>query len=151
MDPAGEWRMRINRDPHWFVFSIEDTAPDAETRISSGFIFGSIARVDGQPALALNGVYMQRKTNTAGNAILEQIIERFARPLGMRYVLVGATFGGEFEPDKAVWQPAGGRTLFRPRAIVDESGNPEQRIYDDLGETVNADQPVSAHCWIRTV
>jgi hypothetical protein len=151
MDPGGEWRMRINRDPHWFVFSIEDTPPDAETRVSSGFIFGSIAWVDGEPALALNGVYMQRKTSSAANEILEQVTERLARPLGVKYVLVGSTFGGEFDIDKSVWQPAGGRIMRRPRAIATSDGSPEDEIYDDLGDKVNTEQEVPDHCWIRTV
>lgn len=151
MDVGGGWRMRINRDPHWFVFSIEDTPPDATTRVSSGFIFGSLARVNNEPALAINGVYMQKKTDAAVNNILEDLTERFARRLGVRHVLVGGTFGGEFNADKSTWRPAGGMTLLRPRAIRDEYGDPESGIYDDLGQRVNEPQEVPKHCWVTTL
>ncbi|HEX5447802.1 MAG TPA: hypothetical protein VFW90_01210, partial [Candidatus Saccharimonadales bacterium] len=151
-DYGGEWRMRINRDPHWFVFNLEDTPPDAEVRISSGFIFGSLARVDGQPTLAINGVYMQKKTDTAANSILDEVVERFAKPLGISQVMVATTYGGRFEPDKSKWHPAGGRTLHRPRAIRnDYDDEPESEIYDDLGNVVNENAPVPEYCWIKTI
>jgi hypothetical protein len=151
MDPAGEWRTRINRDPHWFVFSIEDTPPDADTRVSSGFVFGSVAEVDGRPALAINGVYMQRKTDSAANAVLEGIVENFAKPMGVRSVVVATKYGGDFAIDKSKWQPGEGHEINRPRAIVDANGLPETQVYDDLGNQVNTPHELDKSTWLRIV
>jgi hypothetical protein len=147
MDPTGKWRMRINRDPHWFVFSIEDTPPDAEQRTSSGFVFGSVAEVEGKPALALNGIYMQRKTDSAANAVLDGIVERFAKPMGVHSVVIASKHGGRFVPDHTKWQPAAGKELFRPRAILDRNGRPETDIYDDLGRFVNNTSKLDIDTW----
>lgn len=158
MDETGEWRMRINRDPHWFVFSIEDTPPNADKRVSSGFIFGSVAEMDGEPALALNGVYMQRKTDEAANAILDDVIEKFAKPMGVRSVVIATQYGGDFAIDKSKWEPAAGHTLFRPRAIrsprnirTGDGGQPEIMTYDDLGSKVNQEAVLEDRAWRRIV
>ena len=150
-DPGGGWRMRINRDPHWFVFSIEDTPPDAMRRRSTGFVFGSLAEVDGSPALAINGIYMQRKTDSAANTVLNDIVERFAKPLGVHSVVVATKYGGNFNIDRTKWEPAGGHSLFRPRAIVDDIGDPETTIYDDLGTSVNTAEALDNLSWRQII
>jgi len=155
MDPEGEWRMRINRDPHWFVFSIEDTPPDAAKRVSTGFVFGSVAEVDGAPAVAINGIYMQRKTDSAANSVLDGIVERFAKPMGVRSVVVATKYGGDFNIDRKKWQPGDGHSLWRPRAIMNRRGNArgelETKIYDDLGNLVNELDELDSHSWRQVI
>ncbi len=140
MDTKNQWKSRINRDPHWFVIQIEETDPDAIVRQSSGFVFGSFALVDNRPALALNGVYLQNKTDRAVAAIVDGIYERVAKPAGIDQVAVATSYGGSAKLDPDKWTRAIGHTLERPRAIRDATGVPETQIYDDLGTTVN--QPV---------
>jgi tetratricopeptide (TPR) repeat protein len=150
-DKSGRYRMSINRDPHWFVFSIEDTEPDAKKRQSSGFVFGSLGRYEGRPALMLNGVYMQRKTDSATNVILDQIGERLAKPLGINQMVVASSFGGESRLDPDKWINAEGKTVYRPRALRAENGQPETQIYDDLGYVVNQDYAASERLWASNV
>ncbi len=113
--------MRINRDPHWFVFSIEDTPPDAAKRVSTGFVFGSVAEVDGAPAVAINGIYMQRKTDSAANSVLDGIVEQFAKPMGVRSVVVATKYGGDFNIDRKKWQPGDGTQPVAPASYYEQA------------------------------
>jgi hypothetical protein len=149
MDEGGRWRLRINRDPHWFVFSIEDTPPDAAKRQASGFVFGSVGYYQGRPAVLVNGIYMRRKTNAASNAVLDSIAEEFADKLGVPQVVVKTVHGGNFDPNRQKWeQSPEGAVIHRPRAIRSVDGEPETEAYDDLGVAVNQDEP-AGDVWVR--
>jgi len=135
--------------------AIEDTPPDAAKRVSTGFVFGSVAEVDGAPAVAINGIYMQRKTDSAANSVLDGIVEQFAKPMGVRSVVVATKYGGDFNIDRKKWQPGDGHSLWRPRAIMNRRGNArgelETKIYDDLGNLVNELDELDSHSWRQVI
>ncbi len=146
-DRKGILKAKMARDPHWFVVQVEDSSPDAAQRQISGFVFGSYGFVDDEPALVLNGVYMDVAEHQ--DKIVDAIYERIGRPAGIKRVAMAAINGGSWDPDGALWKRADGERLFRPRAIVDESGSPEKKIYDDISNVVNEEHKLKSKIWLR--
>lgn len=143
-----EWIARIHKDPLSFIFEIEDNAPDAEKRSAVGFVFGSFAVQKNGPVMLLNGVYMEGKTDTAAQSIVNAIEQDFSRPLGMTRQFVAARhagmsrFGPEYRNDT--------QTVRRLRAITSAStGEPEDQIYDDIAVGVNKEGSTDANVFYK--
>ena len=128
------WVASINKDPLSFVFELQD--PD--TKNNTGFVFGSFGiDEDGYPAILLNGIYLS-SGNTRGsvNNILDSIEKNVARRIGARSIAISNIYGGKMSqmPDG---YSEGDIVLRRLRALDDGKGNPETKIYDDLGQAIN--------------
>lgn len=155
-DSAQDWIARIWKDPLSFVFLIEDNLPDVKTRHAIGFVFGSFGIKDGKPAVLLNGVYLQGKTNEATLAVLHAIEEDFSRPLGAAHQLVAATHGGATHLDAAELNATGGSAAYtnRPAQVtrlraLTFRGMIESKIYDDIGVGINQEAETGGHVWVK--
>jgi tetratricopeptide (TPR) repeat protein len=149
-----QWIARIWKDPLFFVYGIFDQySHDAKQRNAVGFVFGSISAVDGEPALLLNGIYMDSKTPQAAQSILSTIEQDFARPLGCKEMFVAArhggatTLGADYANDEA--------PFIRLRAIDGGDGRPETKIHDDLitdkEGSVNKPQLTDGKIWHKNL
>ena len=153
------WLSRIWKDPLSFVFLIEENEPGAEKRSAIGFVFGSFGVKDRKPAVLLNGVYMQGKTNAAVLSILNAIEEDFSKPIGAAHQFVAATYGGHTQIDSAELHAAGGSEIYtneptevvRLRALAEFNGQPETDIYDDLGVGINRRTTTGGHVWHKII
>ncbi len=150
------WIARIWKDPLSFVFLIEDNEPEAKTRQAIGFVFGSFGVQDRKPAVLLNGVYLQGKTNEATLAVLNGIEEDFSRPLGAAHQLVAASHGGATHLDAADLSAAGGSAAYTNRTVevtrlraLSRYGEPEREIYDDIGVGINQEAETGGHVWVK--
>jgi len=129
---SAEWIVRTWKDPLSFIFQIEeksykDSGGNEKTN-AIGFVFGSFGK---GPIVMLNGVYMEGKTDTAAQSIINTIEQEFSKPLNAKKQVVGSRYGGsvrygkEYSNDKI--------TIKRLRAIKEQYGEePEDKIYDDL-------------------
>jgi hypothetical protein len=141
--PNRYWVASLLADPLSFCFSIERPGGDEAVgdqrnrRQNIGFVFGTFGLVDDQPVLCLNGVYL----STGGDAravesVLNEIEHGFARPLGLKAILLGSQHGGSIRGDLGGYSMEV-NTVLRLRALADPSGNIETRIYDDFSQIVN--------------
>ncbi|MDD2758607.1 MAG: hypothetical protein PHD72_04580 [Patescibacteria group bacterium] len=141
------WVASINADPLSFVISMEkpqgDVPADASKQTPSenlGFIFGSFAvDEDGRPALMLNGIYYAPgiEGGEQVTAILDGVKKMFAG-LPVKTLAIASQYGGSVKmPDSLTNDPI---ALTRLRALDDGSGDPENKIYDDLstGDKLNS-------------
>ncbi len=161
--PNKFWVASINADPLSFVLSLEmptgeeeDTTNRKTPKENLGFIFGNYG-VDenGGLAVLLNGIYyapgIEGKEQT--EAILTGV-ERIFSGLPVRTLALAEQHGGSLGQSKMptgyTSQPA---ELIRLRALDDNSGNPESKIYDDLGTggDLNGRHAYGGHVWHKSV
>ena len=129
---AADWIARIWKDPLSFVFQIEDEKTTENEKVNAiGFVFGSFGLVNGELVVMLNGVYMQGKTDTAAQSIVNLIEQEFSIPLNAKLQIVASrhngtiNYGEEYSNKKI--------KIKRLRAIKSKNENkPESVIYDDL-------------------
>ena len=141
---AAEWIVRLWKDPLSFIFLIEDSPGDAV-----GFVFGSFGLHEGKPIVMLNGVYMEGKTDTAAQSILQAIEEDFTRKLGCTMQVVASRYGGTAKLGKGYSNsPIQVRRL---RALMGRDGNPETQIYDDLNVGINSPGTTDGMVWHKTM
>jgi len=132
--------VKIWKDPLSFIFQIEDSPGNA-----IGFVFGSFGLYKGKPVSMLNGVYMEGKTDTAAQSIVNAIENDFSRPLGCVLQIVGARYGGTTRYGKEYSND--GIEVKRLRAIAGNDGNPDTVIYDDLNVGVNKEGTTDNMVW----
>ena len=137
---AAEWIVRVWKDPLSFIFQIEDSPGNA-----IGFVFGSFGAREGKPVDMLDGVYMEGKTDTAAQSIVNAIESDFAKPLGCAMQIVAARHGGTSRYGKDYSNSK--IKVKRLRALEGPDGNPETKIYDDLNVGVNEEGTTDKNVW----
>lgn len=147
--PNKFWVASINADPLSFVIAMElpqatsTEAAGRERRENVGFIFGNFAVDDeGLPATMLNGIYYAPgiEDSTQVAAILDGV-RRIFKGLPIKSEALASQFGGAVQMPEGFTNDA--VTLTRLRALDDGSGNPETKIYDDLGTGNHLNRPLA--------
>lgn len=156
--PNKYWVASINADPLSFVISIEEPEIKNEegeakkTKENQGFIFGSFGTdEDGKPAILLNGIYYApgMEDKNQAKAILGGV-EKIFDGLPIKILAVAEQHGGSLGKEKI---PEGYSNkpieLTRLRALDDNMGDPETKIYDDLntGDDLNSLHYYGEHVW----
>lgn len=139
--PNKYWVASINKDPLSFVISMEEDhgepAEDQETiNENLGFIFGSFGVDDeGKLAVMLNGIYY-----APGGENKEQVevilagVEKNFHGLPINTMAIASQYGGGAVGSNLPRQYSNGQMeMTRLRALDDGGGDPETKIYDDLG------------------
>lgn len=123
---------RIWSDPCMFAVQLEATDQRQEP---CGFVFGTVGRFDGKPALILNGVYLQKPDDITARAVIESMRTHVADPLGLHTLVFAARNGGTFRPSEDAYDATGYQ--FSRYSAVREGGKLVTKTFDDLGENVN--------------
>ena len=130
---AAKWISRLNRDPLSFVMDIKKKGSNE----ISGFVFGrmGINPETEKPAIMLNGVYAQNRSDVMAGNVLKIIEERFARTIKADSMVVASQYGG-----KLAGTPEGyaqtSKELNAIRALSSD-GRLEKQVYDDVGKIAN--------------
>ncbi len=141
-----EWIARIWKDPLSYVYQIEKTGPNSEKREAVGFVFGFFGDQKGELVTMLNGVYMQNKTNTGAESILKASEDSLSRPIQASRQIVASRYGGTINLPKGYVNGLG--EVKRLRALNgQDTDEPEEKIYDDLGTVVNQKAEVDNAVW----
>ncbi|MBI4215534.1 MAG: hypothetical protein HY602_02315 [Parcubacteria group bacterium] len=138
--PNKYWVASINADPMSFVISMEAPQGDAEAEGNKkkvnenlGFIFGSFALDDNsQLVIMLNGIYYAPgiEDEKQVSAILGKV-EKMFQGLPVKRLAVATQYGGSIKMPKEFKNTP--INIMRLRALDSGYGQPENRIYDDLG------------------
>ncbi|MFH0779637.1 MAG: hypothetical protein V1928_02135, partial [Parcubacteria group bacterium] len=138
--PNKYWVASINADPLSFVISIESPkgqAPAEGKKAAAtenlGFIFGSFALNEkGKLAIMLNGIYYAPGLDNSEQVeIILAGAERIFNGLPVETTSLASQHGGSIKlPDGYSNTPV---EFTRLRALDDNSGNPESKVYDDIG------------------
>ena len=137
---AAEWIVRVWKDPLSYIFQIEDSPGNA-----IGFVFGGFGGSDGKLTVMLNGVYMEGKTDTAAQSLLNSLEADFSRALEASIQMVAARYGGTSKFGKGYSNtPA---EVKRFRALMGLGRSPETEIYDDLNVGVNEPGTTDSNVW----
>jgi len=137
--PNKYWVASINADPLSFVLSMEMPQEQAQAdkkivKKNLGFIFGSFGKNDrGGLALMLNGIYYGPgglDSEIQVEAILAGV-ERLFKGLPVETQVIASQHGGLVKIPAAYSNSQ--IELTRLRALDDNSGDPESKVYDDLG------------------
>ena len=162
--PNKFWVASINADPLSFVLSfempesgeLEEGGKKKIPKENLGFIFGNYG-VDKSGALAvlLNGIYyapgIEGKEQT--EAILAGV-EKIFSGLPVRTIALAEQYGGSLSEAR---MPTGytkqSIDLIRLRALDDNAGSAESKIYDDLGTgaDLNRKHSYGGHVWHKKV
>jgi len=139
--PNKYWVASINRDPMSFVLSIEEdqgesVEGDEQVSENLGFIFGSFGIDDeGKLAVMFNGIYY-----APGGENKEQVeaimagVEKILKGLPINTVAIASQYGGGAVGSSLPVDYSNSQIeMVRLRALDDGGGNPETKIYDDLG------------------
>lgn len=139
--PNKYWVASINKDPLSFVISMEEDqgepAEGQETiNENLGFIFGSFGIDDeGKLAVMLNGIYY-----APGGENKEQVeailtgVEKNLQGLPINTMAIASQYGGGAVGSNLPAQYKNSQMeITRLRALDDGGGDPETKIYDDLG------------------
>lgn len=152
--PNKHWVASITADPLSFVISMEAPSVSGEevqrvVRENNGFIFGNFG-VDeaGNLAVLLNGIYyapgIEDERQVA--AIIDGVKKHFTG-LPVKTLALATQHGGSVKmPQSFSSEPI---ELTRLRALDDEYGSPETKVYDDLGTGSDLNQPheYGGHVW----
>lgn len=153
--PNKLWVASISADPLSFVVSMElpntggSESGKQEPRENLGFIFGNFALNDnGNLALILNGIYYAPGIEDENQiAAIIGGLERIFVGLPIKNLALASQHGGSIKMPKDFTN--GHRTMTRLRALDDSSGQPENKIYDDLDTGSELNQPMlyGGHVW----
>ncbi|MCX6743983.1 MAG: hypothetical protein NTX82_00465 [Candidatus Parcubacteria bacterium] len=135
--PNKYWVASINADPMSFVISMEmPQAPAQEgqkqVHENLGFIFGSFGVDDNKNlALMLNGIYYAPGVeNEEQVRIILEGVEKIFTGSGAKTLAMATQYGGSFKMPQEFSSQA--IEMTRLRALDDNNGDPESKIYDDL-------------------
>jgi hypothetical protein len=139
--PNKYWVASINKDPLSFVLSMEEDQgepTEGEEQVSEnlGFIFGSFGVDDeGKLAVMFNGFYY-----APGGENKEQVeaimagAEKVLKGLPVNTVAIASQYGGGAVGSNLPAEYSNSQVeMIRLRALDDGGGDPETKIYDDLG------------------
>ncbi len=139
--PNKYWVASINKDPLSFVLSMEEdqgepTEGKEQVSDNLGFIFGSFGVDDeGKLAVMFNGIYY-----APGGENKEQVeaimvgAEKVLKGLPVNTVAIASQYGGGAVGSSLPAEYSNGSIeMTRLRALDDGGGDPETKIYDDLG------------------
>lgn len=160
--PNKYWVASINADPLSFVISLESPHSNpvesnrAEPVENLGFIFGSYGVTEeNKPAVLLNGVYYA--PGIGSKEQMERIVsgvEKIFSGLPINTITIAQMYGGSVGEDKMPdnWNN-NGIELNRLRALDDDQGDPEDKIYDDLGtgSDLNQSHYYGDHVWYKKI
>jgi hypothetical protein len=144
--PNKYWVASINADPMSFVVSMEMPQPQAQegqkqVHENLGFIFGSFGIDDNKNlALMLNGIYYAPGVeNEEQVRIILDGVEKIFKGSGAKTLAMATQYGGSFKmPEEFSGQEI---EMTRLRALDDNSGDPESKIYDDLNTGTHLNEP----------
>ncbi|MFH0927948.1 MAG: hypothetical protein V1821_00570 [bacterium] len=152
--PNKHWVASINADPLSFVISMEQPREEGTAVTENlGFIFGNFGVDDqGKPALLLNGIYYAPGIeNQTQVEVIMGGVEKIFEGLPIKTVALAAQYGGAIKMPEGYSNEA--VELTRLRALDDSSGNPETKIYDDLGTSDDLNKPhlYSGSVWNKSL
>jgi hypothetical protein len=117
------------RDPLAFCFHIENDRGEA-----CGFLFGSFAIADGDPAVVFNSLHVRPRNAELRIAILRAVERGLCAPLGIRHLAIANLHGGRGPlPSDYVQRTA---VITRLRALSTD-GEPIKTVDDDISIVVN--------------
>lgn len=117
------------RDPLTFCFHIENDRGEA-----CGFLFGSFAITDGEPAVVFNSLHVRPRSAELRTAILRAAERGLCAPLGIRHLAIANLHGGRGPlPDDYQQRTA---VITRLRALAKE-GERITTVDDDISIVVN--------------
>ena len=125
---------RLNKDPLSFIMDLSR----AGSNEISGFVFGRIG-LDPEtqrPAIIQNGIYSQDKGGQIPNNILRLVEEQMAPRLNAAVIDIASQNSGKVEPPSGYTSVKKVKRIAM-RAISDDEGNPEEKLYDDIGRVAN--------------
>ncbi len=153
--PNKLWVASVIADPLSFVVSMElpnaigNEAQKQEPRENLGFMFASFAvNEGGELGMMNNGIYYAPgiENGEQVRAILDGV-KRMFKGLPIKTSAIASQHGGSIKmPEGFTNDPV---TLTRLRALDDGAGQPETKIYDDLGTGSNLNQSMlyGGHVW----
>lgn len=160
--PNKYWVASINADPLSFVLSLEMPVAIEEKenkkrmpKENLGFIFGNYGMdKNGELAILLNGIYYAPgiEGQEQVDAILDGV-EKVFSGLPIRTIALAEQYGGSLGEAKAPSRYTKQNIdLIRLRALDDNSGDPETKIYDDLGtgEHLNQMHSYGGNVWHKS-
>lgn len=117
------------RDPLTFCFHIENDGGQV-----CGFLFGSFALADGDPAVVFNSLHVRPRNAELRIAILRAVERCLCAPLGIRHLAIANRHGGRGPlPSNYVQRTA---VITRLRALSTD-GEPIKTVDDDISIVVN--------------
>jgi hypothetical protein len=153
------WVASINADPLSFVVSLEEPeiasqegGQKKQAKENLGFIFGSFGiNEEGKLAILLNGIYYAPGVEDKNQveAILGGV-EKIFKGLPIKTIAIAEQYGGSMGKEKLPKEYTDEQIeLTRLRALDDNSGDPESKIYDDLntGDDLNKSHFYGNHVW----
>jgi hypothetical protein len=155
--PNKYWVASINADPLSFVISLEEpeiVSQEKEKRAKEnlGFIFGSFGiDENGAPAILLNGIYYAPGIEDKNQ--VESIlggVEKIFKGFPLKTLAIAEQYGGSLGKEKLPEDFTNEQVeLIRLRALDDNSGDPETKIYDDLntGDDLNKLHNYGGNVW----
>ncbi len=128
-----EFVTRLNKDPLSFMMDLKQ----ANSKVIQGFVFGRLGvnPENGKPVIMLNGVYSQLKGPVIVDNILKIIEDQMGKKINADAIVIASQYGGKIDQPSGYKQ--GSMQLEAIRALQDESGNPETKVYDDIGTVAN--------------
>jgi hypothetical protein len=158
--PNKQWVASINKDPLSFVISMETPQNSGNAKLevndNVGFIFGNYALDESDKlAIMLNGIYYA--PGIGNRAQVESIllaVEKMFKGLPIRTIAIASKYGGGSVGDNLPKDYKNSAVeMTRLRALDDSSGEPENKIYDDLdtGEYLNKPHMYSGTVWHKKV
>ncbi len=159
--PNKYWVASINKDPLSFVLSMEDDRgepAEGEEQVSEnlGFIFGSFGVDDeGKLAVMFNGIYY-----APGGENKEQVeaimagAEKVLKGLPVNTMAIASQYGGGAVGSSLPAEYSNSQIeMTRLRALDDGGGDPETKIYDDLGtgSDLNSRHYYGSNVWHKKV
>jgi len=144
--PVRERILSLWKDPLSFCFLVE--RENAAALVPSGwrpvgFVFGSFALVNGEPAMMLNGLYLRQQNATAREQVLKAMT-RFAQRLGLRWLALANRHGGSGH--LPVHFRRRSRYSRRLRALR-KNGALVTMTFDDIGRRLNVDELTTHLHW----
>ncbi len=156
--PNKYWVASINADPMSFVISMEmPQVPVQEgqkqVHENLGFIFGSFGIDDNKNlALMLNGIYYAPGVDNEEQVrIILEGVERIFSGSGAKTLAMATQYGGSLKMPAEFSKSS--IEMTRLRALDDNSGDPENKIYDDLntGDDLNRPHDYGEVVWHKRV
>jgi hypothetical protein len=109
-----------------------------------GFLFGSFAAVDDQPALVMNSLHVRPNDGEQRAQVLDTFERAICEPLAISRIGIANVHGGTGElPARYVMRPV---TIMRFRALA-RNGWPLVRTYDDISDRLNEPVLVEGLFW----
>jgi hypothetical protein len=128
-----EFVTRLNKDPLSFMMDLKE----ANSKVIQGFVFGRMGLnpSTGKPIIMLNGIYSQLKGPVMVDNILKIIEAQMGKKINAENIVIASQYGGAIQTPTDYNR--GEIKIEAVRALQDNKGNPESKVYDDIGRVAN--------------